>query len=143
MQTLQRFASSRRANLASASVGIEALETRETPSAITVNAGQVVRPVNNQVLGVNVDWWDSSLNTAQTQQLVQAAGLTMFRIPGGSSSDEFHFNDPPRYFGQGTAASMAGFIGPSAAPAWLRSTTVRVARRRRPPFSLISTPRSA
>jgi hypothetical protein len=37
---------------------------------ISVNAAQVVRPVNDQVLGVNIAWWDSTLNTAQTQQMV-------------------------------------------------------------------------
>jgi hypothetical protein len=80
------------------------------PAAVTVDAGQVVRSVNANVLGVNVAWWDSHLNTTQTQQMVQAAGLTMFRFPGGSSSDEFHFNDPPSYSGKGTVASMASFI---------------------------------
>ena len=42
--------------------------------------------------------------------MVQAAGLTMFRFPGGSSSDDFHFNAPPTYNGEGTDASMASFI---------------------------------
>src|SRR5262249_25480510 len=39
------------------------------------------------------------------------AGLTFYRFPGGSSADDFHFNAPPSYNGQGTDASMAGFIG--------------------------------
>jgi hypothetical protein len=106
----QRFAARRRSGSAAVCLQVESLETRELPAAVLVDAGQVVRPVNDQVLGVNVAWWDSSLNTAQTQQLVQAAGLTLFRLPGGSSSDEFHFSDPPSYFGKGTAASMASFI---------------------------------
>ena len=75
-----------------------------------MNPSQVDRAINTQVLGVNLAWWDSNLNTTQTQQLVQAAGLTMFRFPGGSSSDDFHFNSPPAYNGQGTDASMASFI---------------------------------
>jgi hypothetical protein len=79
-------------------------------AVVTVNAAQVVRPVSNQVLGVNVAWWDSALNTTQTQQMVQNAGLTMFRLPGGSSSDDWHFNAAPTYNGEGTAASMASFI---------------------------------
>lgn len=93
-----------------ASLRVDSLETREMPAAITVDVGQVVRLVNPQVRGVNLAWWDSRLNTAQTQQMVQAAGLTMFRLPGGSSSDEFHFNAPPTYSGKGTAATMASFI---------------------------------
>jgi hypothetical protein len=77
---------------------------------VSVNAGQVVRAVDTQLLGVNLAWWDSDLNTAQTQQMVQAVGLTMFRFPGGSSSDDFHFNAPPTYNGEGTDSSMASFI---------------------------------
>jgi hypothetical protein len=90
--------------------GIEGLERRELLATVTVNAGQVVRAVNPQLLGVNVAWYDSVLNTSQTQQMVQAAGLTMFRFPGGSSSDDFHFNAPPTYTGEGTDGSMATFI---------------------------------
>lgn len=89
---------------------VEPLEERALLATVSVNAGSVVRAVDTQLLGVNVDWWDSNLNTAETQQLVQAAGLTMYRFPGGSSSDDFHFNAPPSYNGQGTDASMASFI---------------------------------
>jgi hypothetical protein len=88
----------------------EPLEGRELLATVSVNAGQVVRAVDTQLLGVNVDWWDSNLNTGQTQQMVQGAGLTMFRFPGGSSSDDFHFNAPPTYNGEGTDASIASFI---------------------------------
>jgi alpha-L-arabinofuranosidase len=89
---------------------LETLEHRNLLSSVTVNAGQVLRPVDNQVLGTNLAWWDSNLNTSQTQQMVQAAGLNMFRFPGGSSSDTFHFNATPTYNGEGTAPSMASFI---------------------------------
>src|ERR1700720_2029863 len=71
---------------------LEELEGRCLLAAITVNAGQAIRAVDNHVLGVNLAWWDTSLNTTLTQQMVGAAGLTMFRFPGGSSSDTFHFN---------------------------------------------------
>ncbi len=88
----------------------EVLERRELLANVTVNAGQVVRSVDTQLLGVNLAWWDTNLNTPQTEQMVDAAGLTMFRFPGGSSSDDFHFNAPPTYNGEGTDASMASFI---------------------------------
>lgn len=90
--------------------GIEGLERRELLATVTVNASDVVRTVDTQLLGVNVAWYDSNLNTSQTQQMVEAAGLTMFRFPGGSSSDDFHFNAPPTYNGEGTDGSMASFI---------------------------------
>src|SRR6187551_976425 len=89
---------------------IEALETRDQPALLTVDANQLVRTATPQVLGTNLAWWDSNLGTATTKSMVQAAGLTLFRFPGGSSSDEFHFNAPPSYNGQGTAPSMAKFI---------------------------------
>src|SRR5262249_11799326 len=100
----------RRSTRRTALPGIEPLERRELLAVVSVNAGQVVRPVDTQLLGVNIDWWDSNLNTQETQQMVQAAGLTMFRFPGGSSSDDFHFNDPPTYHGKRTEASMNSFI---------------------------------
>jgi alpha-N-arabinofuranosidase len=89
---------------------LEALECRDLPSTVTVNAGTIMRPVNNHVLGVNLAWWDPNLNTTQTQQMVQSAGLSMFRFPGGSSSDTWHFSQPPTYAGEGTSPSMAQFI---------------------------------
>ena len=89
---------------------IEGLESRQLLATISVNAAQVVRGLNTQLLGVNVAWYDSVLNTPQTQQMVEAAGLTMFRFPGGSSSDDFHFNAAPTYNGEGTDGSMASFI---------------------------------
>jgi hypothetical protein len=108
---MSRFRNRRRgATRRAAPVGLEPLEPRALLAVVSVNAGQVVRPVATQLLGVNVDWWDSSLNTSQTKQMVQAAGLTFFRFPGGSSSDDFHFNNPPSYQGQGTDSSLASFI---------------------------------
>src|SRR6516164_6997032 len=88
---------------------LDDLERREL-LAVTINAGQRVRTVAPQLLGVNLTWWDTNLNTSATQKMVQNAGLTMFRFPGGSSSDDFHFNAPPTYNGEGTDTSMASFI---------------------------------
>src|SRR5262249_10078270 len=89
---------------------VEFLEERELLAVVSVNAAQVVRAAATQLLAVNRTWWDTNLNTSQTQQMVRAAGLTMFRFPGGSSSDDFHFNAPPTYNGEGTDSSMASFI---------------------------------
>jgi len=89
---------------------VEALEERALLAAVTVNAGQIIRQVNDQVLGINLTNWDTSLNTPQTEQMVEAAGLKMFRFPGGSNSDTWHFNVGPSYNGQQTSPSMASFI---------------------------------
>jgi len=91
-------------------VTVELLEDRRLLAVITVDAHRAVRDVNPQLLGVNVNWWDTQLPTTRTRQMVQEAGLNFFRFPGGSSSNEYHFNDPPSYNGRGTAATFANFI---------------------------------
>ena len=83
---------------------------RELLAAVAVDVGQVIRAVDPQLIGVNATWWDTNLNTSQTQQMVEAAGLNLFRLPGGSSSDDFHFNAAPTYQGEGTIPSMASFV---------------------------------
>jgi alpha-N-arabinofuranosidase len=41
---------------------------------------------------VNLAYWDDQLTTTETQTMVEAAGLAIFRFPGGSASDDYHFN---------------------------------------------------
>jgi hypothetical protein len=89
---------------------VESLEIRALLAVVTVDVGDVVRAVNPQLLGVNTVWWDSSENTPETEQMVEAAGLNLYRLPGGSSADDFHFNAPPTYQGEGTIPSMASFV---------------------------------
>jgi hypothetical protein len=74
-----------------------------------VDATSAIRTVNDQVLGVNVAWWDSQVATPATLRLVEDAGLRLFRQPGGSSSDVFHFDAGPRYTGAATVASFNAF----------------------------------
>jgi alpha-L-arabinofuranosidase len=88
----------------------EPLESRTLLAVVTVDAGRVVREVNPHVIGVNLAWWDTNQNNARTVQMARDAGLNFFRFPGGSSSDEYHFADPPSYNGRGTAATFANFI---------------------------------
>ncbi len=77
------------------------------PSA-TVSVGTVLGSAPPAVVGVNLAWWDSKLTTTQTQQMVTAAGLNMFRFPGGSSSDDYHFNVSAN-FGDGIANTIPQF----------------------------------
>lgn len=79
-----------------------------TPLSATVNAASVIDPVSTAQLGVNLTWWDNQLTTSQTQQMVSAAGLTAFRFPGGSSSDDFHFNVADNY-GDSSAVTIPQF----------------------------------
>jgi hypothetical protein len=89
--------------------GLEPLEVRALLAVVTVDAAELVRPVNTQLLGVNVASFDSDLNTTQTLKMVEAAGLNVFRI-GGSGADTAHFNVDGSYTAPGTIASMAEFI---------------------------------
>ena len=81
-----------------------------TVATVTLNAGTIVQTVPTNFLGTNLAWWDPIGTTAQTQALVQAAGIGAIRITGGSSADTFHFTDPPPYGGAGTVANMATMI---------------------------------
>ncbi len=66
-----------------------------TPTAAvtsTVNAGSSSRAVTTNLLGVNLVYWDDSMSTSQTEQMAAAAKLQLYRFPGGSASDDFHFN---------------------------------------------------
>jgi hypothetical protein len=74
----------------------------------TINAAAAVQPISTNMLGVNLAWWDDKLTTSQTQQMVQAAGLNAFRFPGGSSSDQYHFNIKAN-FGDSVAVTIPQF----------------------------------
>ena len=59
--------------------------------AVSVDASQKIRQVDERVFGVNAVMWDGQTGTAQTAALLQAAGIRAIRIPGGSASDEYHW----------------------------------------------------
>jgi hypothetical protein len=61
-------------------------------ATLTINAGTVVNSfVPMRAFGANAAYWDGTeLNTIQPQVL--AAGNQFIRYPGGSSSDDFHWN---------------------------------------------------
>jgi alpha-L-arabinofuranosidase len=73
---------------------VEVLEARCLLSNVTIDVGQPIRTVNSMILGANLGHWDTVLNTARTRQMVQDAGLSSFRFPGGSAADDnWHFDD--------------------------------------------------
>ncbi len=59
-------------------VGLGAVPTQ---LATTVSTGTSVGAVATNMLGVNLAWWDDQLTTPQTQQMVEAAGLTRLPLP--------------------------------------------------------------
>ena len=58
----------------------------------TVNASTSLHAVATNLLGVNTAYWDSDAATTQTQTMMTAAGLDIYRFPGGAAADAFHFN---------------------------------------------------
>jgi alpha-L-arabinofuranosidase len=86
-------------------VGLSAVPTH---ISATVDAATVVNPASTNMLGVNLTWWDDKLTTSNTQQLIQAAGLQAYRFPGGSSSDDYHFNVAAN-FGDSVADTIPQF----------------------------------
>ncbi len=69
----------------------ESLAIASSTVAIDVDATQVVRTVDPQLAGINAAIWDSSFESQTTISLLEAMGARMLRFPGGSLSDEYHW----------------------------------------------------
>ena len=75
----------------------------------TVNAATSLHAVAANLLGVNTNYWDSNAVTvADREQMTTAAGLGLYRFPGGSASDEYHFNVAAN-LGDSAAITVAQF----------------------------------
>ena len=110
---------------------LERLPDRDLPAALTVQAGTTIRTVNDDILGANLAYWDWNLNTTQTRSLVQAAGMNLFRFPGGSAADTWHFTDGPAFGGAATSATFASFISQLNAGGMTTAPGVRDGNTRR------------
>ena len=77
-------------------VALSAVPT--TAVTATVNASSVLHAAFPALIGVNVNWWDPNITSAQTQTMLLAAGMTSYRFPGGSSADAYHFNSSSNVF---------------------------------------------
>ena len=89
---------------------IEMLEPRQLLATVGVNAGSVVNTLGSSALGTNLDWWQWEMTTSQMQTMIGNSGMNLFRMPGGSSSNSFHFNNSPPYSGYDTAPMMAKVV---------------------------------
>jgi hypothetical protein len=59
--------------------------------AVTVNARAGLATVPDTGIGINHAVWDPHLGTAETADLLKAAGVRMMRYPGGSYGDIYHW----------------------------------------------------
>ncbi len=62
-----------------------------TAARVAIDAGAVVRTVDDRFFGLNAAIWDGALGTPETTALLAAAGVRVLRFPGGSLSDEYHW----------------------------------------------------
>jgi cellulose binding protein with CBM2 domain/fibronectin type III domain protein len=70
-----------------------AAQAADEAVAVTVNARAGLATVPGTALGVNHAIWDSQLGSAETTDLLKAAGVRMMRYPGGSYGDIYHWED--------------------------------------------------
>jgi hypothetical protein len=69
-----------------------------TPATIAIDPAQKVTPFVPQTLfGINAGYFIIAGDLLQTQPQVQAAGDNLIRYPGGSSSDDYHWNGAGQY----------------------------------------------
>jgi hypothetical protein len=62
-----------------------------TRVTLSVDATRPVRALDGRHLGINTAAWDYQLAEPTTIERVKAAGLRFFRFPGGSSADQYHW----------------------------------------------------
>lgn len=58
---------------------------------IAVNATASVRTIDERIFGINATMWDKYASSDQTIALLKAAGVRTIRLPGGSLSNEYHW----------------------------------------------------
>ncbi|WP_349877256.1 cellulose binding domain-containing protein [Micromonospora sp. HUAS YX12] len=73
------------------------------PVTVTVNTRAGLATVPATALGVNHAIWDSQLGSAETSDLLKAAGVKMLRYPGGSYADIYHWE---------THTAPGGYVAP-------------------------------
>ncbi len=66
--------------------------TAAATATITVNAANIMGPVDQRMFGINTAIWDSAFNTDTTRSMFQEMGVQALRFPGGSLSDEYHWS---------------------------------------------------
>lgn len=71
--------------------GTSAPAPAQTAAAVTVNAAAPLAAIPTAAFGVNTAAWDSGLFAPVIPHLLTSAGITALRFPGGSTSDEYHW----------------------------------------------------
>lgn len=73
----------------------ESLEKRSiSPSstvAVNVDATRIIRTVDPRLTGINAAMWDGSFESQTTVSFLESVGAKILRFPGGSLSNEYHW----------------------------------------------------
>ena len=64
---------------------------------VTVNATDVVRTVDDLMIGLNTAVWDNALMSPETLELLKAADVRTLRFPGGSTSNTYDWETNRSY----------------------------------------------
>ena len=90
--------------------------------------------VTTNLLGINMVYWDPDTGTTQTQQMVTAAGLDIYRFPGGSASDDLPLQRREQLLRRLRITSRTSSRPslPTAERDWSRSTRFGSPRKRPP-----------
>jgi hypothetical protein len=86
------------------SVNADSAPADPAPVRITVNTRAGLATMPSTGLGGNHAVWDSNLGTAETGDLLGAAGMRVMRYPGGSYGDIYHWE---------THTAPGGFVAPN------------------------------
>jgi alpha-L-arabinofuranosidase len=77
----------------------------------SVNASQPIRSADSRWFGLNGAMWDSYYDTPTTVSLLNEEGTRIIRLPGGSLSDQYHWNFNRTFANDWTwQTSFANFI---------------------------------
>jgi hypothetical protein len=76
-----------------AAISQPAAHAAVTPTTVTVNARAGLATMPATGLGINDAIWDPELGTNAVADLLESAGVTMRRYPGGSYADIYHWED--------------------------------------------------
>ena len=64
---------------------------RAKTATVAVDAGRIVRTVDPRIFGLNGAIWDPSFADRSAGPVLEPLELNLFRFPGGSLSDEYHW----------------------------------------------------
>ena len=77
-------------------------------TSVTVDATKPVRGVDDRMFGVNTAVWDNAFTDPQTLTTLNTVDARFLRYPGGSSSDDFHWQTNTAAL-EGTNAGSTNF----------------------------------